>query len=413
MSKKILYTSFIVISMMLILGLGMQPTIDAAASAFTQEEVAPNTGGALALPVQKIPKPSTNLDQFANGPLASPVPCTGGAWQNGNLNENQAYYLEGESVPYRAFIIDTTVGIDYTITIQYDTTKDGKHALDFLTDFNRTETDADPCSDLSGVPSGACADPHYADIPADPNITNSNIQIPGQNFSIYNGEITAVSGYTLSGDYSGTSSTSITLTFTSTEGGTVVIAWGGHIAERKDWGDDNSAVAIPGSPYHMRLIDFTCTDPINCSAGNQDRLLSAGAVIYPGSITIIKDARPEGLTSFPFTASPSPLVDFSLVDNGTSTNTKIFDEITNFTTYTVTENPPDYWDLTNIVCGVTSSNGGSQSTNISTATATITLAEGENVTCTFTDVQQTGTLTLVKTVDNNYGGTATAGDFQA
>jgi hypothetical protein len=42
-----------------------------------------------------------NLDQCGNGPVASPVPCTGSAWQNGDLNGNQAHYLEGDSVPYR------------------------------------------------------------------------------------------------------------------------------------------------------------------------------------------------------------------------------------------------------------------------------------------------------------------------
>ena len=77
-------------------------------------------------------------------------------------------------------------------------------------------------------------------------------------------------------------------------------------------------------------------------------------MIFPGSITIIKEATPEGSTSFPFTASPSPLANFSLVDNGTSANTKVFSSIVNFQTYTVTEDTPAGWDLTGVVCGVTS-----------------------------------------------------------
>ena len=42
-----------------------------------------------------------------------------------------------------------------------------------------------------------------------------------------------------------------------------------------------------------------------------------------------------------------------------------------------------------------------------------TIAIGESKTCTITNDDQPATLTLVKTVANNYGGTATAADFQA
>lgn len=138
----------------------------------------------------------------------------------------------------------------------------------------------------------------------------------------------------------------------------------------------------------MRLIDFDGT------GGNQDRSLAAEAVIFPGSITIVKAATPEGSTSFPFTASPSPLSNFSLVDDGTSANTKLFNNITNFTNYTVTETVPDGWTLDGISCTVTSPNGGSQTP--SGSTVTINLKEGEDVTCTFTDTQQKGSLAWEK-----------------
>ena len=74
-----------------------------------------------------------------------------------------------------------------------------------------------------------------------------------------------------------------------------MLAWGGHIATRQDWGQLNAATAISGSPYHTRLIS------LDGSGGNQDRSLSSEAVIFPASITIIKDATPNGSTSFPFT----------------------------------------------------------------------------------------------------------------
>src|SRR6185436_3541594 len=112
------------------------------------------------------------------------------------------------------------------------------------------------------------------------------------------------------------------------------LAWGGHIATRQDWGSGSSAVAISGSPYHTRLI------ALDGSGGNQDRSLSADAVIFPGSITIIKDAVPNAPQDFSFTASPAPpLANFSLDDDpsdATLLNTKVFN-LTTFQTYSVTE----------------------------------------------------------------------------
>ena len=124
----------------------------------------------------------------------------------------------------------------------------------------------------------------------------------------------------------------------------------------------------------------------------------------------MKQATPEGSTSFPFTGSPSPLTNFSLVDDGTSANTKVFPNITNFQTYTVNETPvPSAWTFDSASCSATSPNGGSSS--ISTTTATIQMKEGENWTCTYLNHQQPGTLQLVKKVVNDNGGTKTVDDF--
>ena len=63
-------------------------------------------------------------------------------------------------------------------------------------------------------------------------------------------------------------------------------------------------------------------------------------MIVPAQITIIKQATPEGPTSFAFTAGPAPLANFSLVDDGTASDTQVFSGLTNFpATYTVTERP--------------------------------------------------------------------------
>ena len=73
----------------------------------------------------------------------------------------------------------------------------------------------------------------------------------------------------------------IIVTFTTGTGGSAVLAWGGHIANRQDWGFTTAGVplsagGISGSPYHMRLINWELGN-----LGNQDRSLSAAAVIPP------------------------------------------------------------------------------------------------------------------------------------
>ena len=60
--------------------------------------------------------------------------------------------------------------------------------------------------------------------------------------------------------------------------------------------------ASPGSPYHTRLID------LDGSGGNQDRSLSADAVIFPASITIVKNTVPDSSQSFSFTDTGAGLV---------------------------------------------------------------------------------------------------------
>jgi hypothetical protein len=217
--------------------------------------------------------PAANLDQCRNGTLAAPAQCvdSGGSvgWVNGNAGSNDSHWREGDSIAYRMQFSNLTLA-SHTVTIQWDTTKSGKHAIDYLTTFNRTETTADPCSGVAG-----CIPPTSTKlIPTDPNAVN---QIPG-NFTLYNGTINSLSSYTVTGSYAGDSSTAITINFTAGNA-SPVLAWGGHIATQIDWGAGNSASAVSGSPYHTRLLD------LDGSGGNQDRSLAAGAVFPTPTIT--------------------------------------------------------------------------------------------------------------------------------
>ena len=365
-------------------------------------------------------KPAANLDQWANCALNQVCP---GSWQNGNLNGSQAHYSEGDSVPYRAVFSSLVAGATYTATIEWDTTQSGKHAIDYLTTWNRTEN-PNPCAGVAGIPAGACSSPTTFAIPVDANVTNGPneapgggddiIQIPG-NFTVFNGSIGGVSAYTRTGTYAGTSKTSIVVTFSAGADGTAVLAWGGHISTRVNWGLGSSAVAISGSPFHMRLVGFTCSNVSNCGVGQQDRSLSADAVIFPGSITIIKNAVPDHAQDFAFSAtgglSPSSFTldnDDTLASPSATPNTQAYPGIVVFTNYTVTETAVSNWSI-GISCAITSPNGGSASG--SGGTATINLKEGENATCTFTNTLQQGTLTVIKNVVNDNGGNATASNF--
>ena len=319
--------------------------------------------------------PSADLDQCANGPApSSPTNgCNPDEWVDGNLGASKSIYREGDSIPYRMRFDNLSLG-SHDVIVQWDTTKAGKHAIDYLTTWNRTVADADPCVGVSG-----CGASTTFPIPDDPQVTGAGVTPVAGVFTIFGGTVTAVSAYSYpdGAGFSGDKSAQITITFTA-DVANPVLAWGGHIASRADWGLTNSAVAIPGSPYHMRLID------LDGAGGNQDRSLSEQAVIFPGSITIKKQADPEGSTSFSFTASPSPLSDFNLVDDGTSANTKVFSSITDFQTYTVAESLPSGWQLDNRACQTTSQNGGSTA-NSGSFGVSIVLKEGENVTCTFSN----------------------------
>ncbi len=269
---------------------------------------------------------SASLSQCGNLANGAPTDCS---WQNGNLNPNQAHWLEGDSVPYQLVMSGLTPNTSYTVTIGYDTTKSGKHAIDYLTSYNRTMAGGAPsraptngtANQCFGV-TGCTTPPSTFAIPQDPNVTSAGVTPVSGSFALFNGTITAASSFSVSGSYTSDSQTNITLTFTSgpanASGKTnVVLAWAGHISTRADWGQNSGAVNISGSPYHTLLVSFS-----GGGGGSQDRALTASAVIFPATITITKVAIPTGSASFPFTISPvlpvgtSSVSSFSLVNNG-------------------------------------------------------------------------------------------------
>lgn len=336
-----------------------------------------------------------------------------GNWRNGNLNSSQAQYYEGDAIPFRSVVTGVTVGATYAMTLEWESTRSAKHAYDYLTSFDFSESGADLCA--GSVCSGS---PVTLGIPVDSHVTGAGVTpVGGQHFTLYGGTFTGSgstvantgnlcgtascsipsnpSSYSLVGDYSDTSQTRITVFVTATDT-SFVLGWAGHISTRLDWGIDSSAVSISGSPYHMNMHDFACSNDENCGVGSMDRSTSAQAVVFASSITIIKSATPESGEAFGFVASPSPLGNFQLVDDGTVNDRRTFTGITNFTTYTITEQNKAGWNFGTANCQIAAPFGGSWS--VDNKTITINLAEGELVTCTVSNSQAMSSTTTTTTV---------------
>jgi hypothetical protein len=72
---------------------------------------------------------------------------------NGAINSSNSSYTEGDATLQRLVLDGFAPGSNHTVTIQYGTTKQGKHAYDFLTTWDHSEswaTLADRCDGLGG-----------------------------------------------------------------------------------------------------------------------------------------------------------------------------------------------------------------------------------------------------------------------
>lgn len=347
---------------------------------------------------------SYNLDQGKNGGNVGVNPISPVEWVNGNLNENQAHYQEGQSVAYRVILSDLPTGVDNTVKIEWDIRQSSQNAIDYITGPQRIAETVDPTTGVAGF--GAAS---YWPIPAPTTnatrITSFNaLPNDNNNKNLWAYNVSDVSfGYYVNGsDAEANTSSSINITFTPTSP-TVVLAWGGHIASETDWGIGNGATGVPGSPYHSRILELCNGTPSVCGGGNQDRSLSAGAVVTQpqGSITIVKVGNGVNSQDFGFDttgglfANETSSPEFSLDDDGDNTNilsnTRTFSTLS-AGTYSVTEVATDGWTLASATC----SDGSPVSA--------ISLQEGETTTCTFTNTFNTGSIKVNKMVDANGDG---------
>jgi len=278
--------------------------------------------------------PSADLNQVRNGGVGCdetvPNSCDNPAdWVNGNAGASNAHYREGQSIPYRLVMKDLPLGAN-NVVIEWDVKHSSANAIDFITHYQRVAESIQPCGPANHPEDivAGCNPGTFSTFPI-PAPTGVNSPIPGlpenafnalpagqKDMTIFNGTITGMTYVNPQGDLSqATASTSITINFTAASS-TVVLAWGGHIARALDWGAGNSAGGISGSPYHTRLIS------LNGSGGNQDRSLSAAAVLAPQGCTLTNDNI--DVCDLPTTTTHSaPAVAgqtyaFSIVNNGGS-----------------------------------------------------------------------------------------------
>ena len=341
----------------------------------------------------------TDNQHCANGDRGTPIiPCE---WQNGNLNDQNSQWSENEFVPMRILFAGLTIGQTYTVKISYDTTvgNDGKHAYDYLGTYDSTQANANPCDGIAGC-NLIDDDNSTFPIPSDPrvnaNMLTGRTQILGQEFTCFNCDILNVgtpgSEYGFTGSYSGASTTSIIVTFTA-NATNPVLSFAGHVGSRLDWGADNSAVAVSGSPYHWSVND------------GPNRQMKVGPAGFPALLKIVKVVgTPGGATeiNFGFDRTDDGVLDFTLQDDNDNDDGSP-DNITftyavdagATTTVNVTELPSFFgWKVTDINC-VDASGGLSSIADstpqlpgtpyVSGSTAVARLQNAEFVTCTFTN----------------------------
>jgi hypothetical protein len=155
---------------------------------------------------------------------------------------------------------------------------------------------------------------------------------------------------------------------------------------------------------------FTLGAPVSCTGSSTVTQTTNGVTItlapgdnvvctfvntQQGSITIVKDAVPNGPTAFDFSVAPATVTpsSFKLADNGSSTpfpNRQVLDGVVTGTTYTVTEASTPGFDLDAIDC-----TGGQTATDVPGGSVAITFTAGDNIVCTFVNTQQ-GSITIIK-----------------
>src|SRR5262245_5063058 len=286
---------------------------------------------------------SASIEQVRNGEATATVTPTP-TWGTGNAGASNSHYLESHSIAYRA-VMDglPTDGTVIEMVIGYNLKRSGSYAIDYLTHYQRLLPHVlfshrepeffDPLSGVAGVDTtistalipittrnvyvdadGTDPDPALPQ----PSTNMAALSNPERQMTLFGGTLLDIS-YVSEGDPNlgvNSSETQVKVRFKATSA-RAVLAWGGHIACRWDWGlnadgSPRSAGGISGSSYHMRLVGWSLG-----SLGNQDRSMSTDAV-YPVPRCGISNAGPFCAGSTNTHTAPAGMESYqwTLSDNG-------------------------------------------------------------------------------------------------
>jgi len=300
-----------------------------------------------------------------------------GNWITGALIPGNSDYGEGEVVPFRLDVGGLPITDNpYTFSICRDYKNGANFGYLYLEPYDTSRS-----ADSGGF-------------------TITNGPFSGVNVTITSYNEVGGPGVCNANEYE----TQVTLLSTGAE--TAYVLWGGHLASPIDpgVGAGNGASSFPGGSLHMSI-----------EPASKDLSIQTRAIIPAGSITIIKDSQPDDSQDFSFTTTGEGLTGFILDDDSdpTLSNTKVFNGLTSGT-YTITEESASEWTLASKSC--VSSGTGSVATE-TTNGVSINYVGGEDVTCTFTNTINTGSITVTKYTEPagfnqfftfNLGGAATS-----
>ncbi|PLX31728.1 MAG: hypothetical protein C0600_04840, partial [Ignavibacteria bacterium] len=265
-------------------------------------------------------------------------------WVQSVLQQNNALYFEGMSVPQRVMFtgIRSTNGNNHTFTFSHKATKGGKHAYDYLTSYDQALASAgaiggptvmvnlNPCGKDMGPPKSmlsTCASIHGGNNTIEANIPDAMGTLlshdVSQSIANYEsvfgdriirlwGNAPITSAMVVFNGYSGNKdkTAEYTLMWTSASDA-ILIEMAGHLAMGPDvsslmvtgigYGNGLGAGSINGAPFHFKLGRLD-----GKSLGSQDNQIQGSAIQIPISCDITGPAETCAGTQTTYTFNNAP-----------------------------------------------------------------------------------------------------------